>query len=179
MAEINLGRLDYSPDVNPLAEMTEIKVKNRQVRTGGVREMVSTSDGQVHQYSVVLSVEEVDDIHFVKVFADGIKATYDLTKPAHKVFQAVLQVYQSTPMRGGYVDQIYLFWVDGGLGCGQLNMSHRSYRRGLVELLEKGFLSPCKPNLFWVNPNLFFKGNRAIFTKEYRKKMEEKRRSQA
>jgi hypothetical protein len=176
MSEFNLKKLPFSPEINPLADSIVIDIKNRQVRTGGIQEMVSTGDGQVHEHAVVVSVQEIDDVQFVKVFAAGVKATYDLTKPAHKVFQALLQVYQQTPMHGGYVDKVYLFWIDGGLGCGKLEMSERSYRRGLVELLQKGFLFPCKPNLFWVNPNLFFRGNRAIFVKEYRIKIEEKRR---
>jgi len=36
--------------------------------------------------------------------------------------------------------------------------------------LAKGFLAPRSPNLFWVNPSLFFKGDRVMFIKEYRRK---------
>ena len=41
---------------------------------------------------------------------------------------------------------------------------------GLRELLAKGFLAPRSPNLYWVNPALFFKGDRVAFVKEYRRR---------
>jgi len=43
------------------------------------------------------------------------------------------------------------------------------FQTGLNELLAKGFLAPRSPNLFWVNPALFFKGDRVAFVREYRR----------
>ena len=40
---------------------------------------------------------------------------------------------------------------------------------GLKELLAKGFLAPRSPNLFRVNPALFFKGDRVAVVREYRR----------
>jgi hypothetical protein len=48
-------------------------------------------------------------------------------------------------------------------------MSEYTFKRGLRELLAKGFLSPREPNLYWVNAALFFKGDRVAFIKEYRR----------
>jgi hypothetical protein len=47
-------------------------------------------------------------------------------------------------------------------------MSDRTFHNGLKELIEKGFLKPKLPNQFWVNPALFFKGDRVAFMREYR-----------
>ena len=71
--------------------------------------------------------------------------------------------------RGGFVDAIYLAWFDDGLSGQKLDMSEKTFQRGLKELLERGFLSPKAPNLFWVNPALFFRGDRVLFLKEYRR----------
>jgi hypothetical protein len=49
-------------------------------------------------------------------------------------------------------------------------MSERTFNRGLRELMEKQFIAPKTPNLFWVNPALFFKGDRVMFVKEYRRR---------
>ena len=67
------------------------------------------------------------------------------------------------------MDSVYLAWFDGGLSGQKINMTDRTFQTGLKELLAKGFLSPRSPNLFWVNPALFFKGNRVAFVKEYRR----------
>jgi hypothetical protein len=48
-------------------------------------------------------------------------------------------------------------------------MSDRTFHGGLKELLAKGFLAPKAPNQYWVNPALFFKGDRVAFVREYRK----------
>ena len=48
-------------------------------------------------------------------------------------------------------------------------MSKRTFNRGFKELLEKDFLSPKSPDTYWVNPTLFFKGDRVRFIKEYRR----------
>jgi hypothetical protein len=49
-------------------------------------------------------------------------------------------------------------------------MSDRTFHNGLKELIAKGFLKPKLPNQFWVNPALFFKGDRVAFLREYRVK---------
>lgn len=81
----------------------------------------------------------------------------------------VLAIYEATPMRSGYADSIYLAWFDGGLAGRDVGMSDRTFHNGLKELLQKGFLYPKAPNLYWVNPALFFKGDRVAFVKEYRR----------
>lgn len=166
----NLRELCYSPDLNPLMEPREISVKRRRVRTGTRQDLINPLTGEVHGVSALHVVEEKDDAEFVKVFSDGVKATFGLSRTAARVFQVVLDEYQKTPMVGGYVDSVYLAWFDGGLSGQKIGMADKTFQTGLKELLGKGFLSPRSPNLFWVNPSLFFKGDRVMFIKEYRRK---------
>jgi hypothetical protein len=49
-------------------------------------------------------------------------------------------------------------------------MSEKTFQRGLKELLEKRFLWARSPTSFWTNPALFFKGDRVLFIKEYRRR---------
>lgn len=176
----NLRRLEYSPDNNPLVVTSEIELKRRRVRTGLKQDLVDPATGVISGAAMIHTIEEKDDAEFVKVFAQGVKAIYDLSRTAARVFQAVLEVYQSEPMNGGFADSVYLAWFDGGLSGKDIGMSDDTFQRGLKELLAKGFLAPRQPNLFWVNPSLFFKGNRVLFLKEYvrrRKTSEETDRS--
>lgn len=166
----NLRALDFSPAVNPLIEPRTIEVRRRYVRSGRGRELIDPLTGEVSAVATIHTVEERDDEQFVKVFADGVKASFGLTKTAHRVFQAILDEYQNTPMSKGYVDSIYLHFFDGGLSGRDLKMSEKTFQRGLKELLSMGFIAPKNPNLYWVNPTLFFKGDRVAFIKEYRRK---------
>lgn len=166
----NLRELSYSPDTNPLVVPQEITVKRRRVRTGSNRDLVDPLTGEIQGVTAIYTVEEKDDAEFVKVFSDGIKASFGLSKTAHRVFQVVLDQYQGTPMVRGYADSVYLAWFDGGLSGQAIGMTDRTFQTGLKELLAKGFLAARSPNLFWVNPALFFKGDRVAFVKEYHRK---------
>lgn len=166
----NLRRLEYSPDANPLVEGHAISLKRREVRTGLKRDLVDPKSGEIAAAATIHTIETVDDEHFVKVFSAGVKAIYDLSRTAHRVFQVVLDHYQREPMTGGFADSVYLAWFDGGLSGQAIGMSEDTYQRGLKELLAKGFLAPRGPNVFWINPSLFFKGDRVLFLKEYRRR---------
>jgi hypothetical protein len=171
---LNLRKLSYSLNINPLIENHQIKVKQRHVRTGLRRDLTDSLSGEITAIATIHTIEEKDDAEFVKVFASGIAATYELTKTAQKTFHAILSEYQRTPMSGGFADTIYLAWMDGGLSGRDVGVSEKTFQRGLKELLIKGFLAPRSPNAFWVNPSLFFKGDRVLFLREYkRKKLEE------
>jgi hypothetical protein len=166
----NLRELKFSPESNPLLEPTEIEVRRRRVKTGESKSLVNPETGELTHVSAVYTIEDKDDEEFVKVFSDGVKAAFGLSKTASRVFQVVLEHYQNTPMSAGYAEAVYIAWFDGGLSGQNIGMTDRTFHTGLKELLAKGFLAPKAPNLFWVNPSLFFKGNRVTFIKEYRRK---------
>lgn len=159
-----------SPEVNPLIEPNAVPVKRRYVRSGINSELVDTNTGELSAVSMIHTIEEKDDMEFVKVFAAGVAASYDLTKAGQRVFQAVLAEYGNTPMSRGFADAVELFWFGNGLAGRDIGMSEPTFNRGLRELLAKRFLYPRSRTTYWVNPSLFFKGNRVMFIKEYVKK---------
>ena len=168
--KLDLRKLEYSPHENPLLTPTTVEIRRRKVRSGRGQDLVDPSTGEVKAVSTIQTIEERDDQEFVKVFAEGVKAAYGLTRTGARVFQAVLEEYQNTPMTGGFADSVYLCFIDDGLSGRSLGMSEKTFQRGLRELLLNGFLAPRSPNLFWVNPALFFKGDRVRFVKEYVRK---------
>jgi len=155
------------PHHNPLVEPQSVKMKGKEVQAGARRDFVDAETGEYYEAATIKTIEAKDDAQFVKVFSEGIKATYGLTRTAHRVFQVILDEYERTPMRGGYVDALYLAWFDGGLSGRDVGMSERTFQNGLRELLSKGFLYPKMPNVYWVNPALFFRGDRVRFVREY------------
>lgn len=178
VASINLKKLVYHPEFNPLMSPQEIKTKRRYVKTGSVGELVDPNTGEVVQTSNIYTIEDRDDASFVKVFAAGVAAAFDLSRTGYRVFQAVLSVYEQSPMRQGFAENVELSWFNDGL-CGRsIDMSEKTFQRGLKELLAKNFLSPRSPNTFWVNPSLFFRGDRVRFVTEYRRKKKSAENSQ-
>lgn len=159
-----------SPTHNPLIHGTVVTSKERRIAAGMRSELVDPDTGEVQAMSSIHRVKQVDDAEFVKVFSEGVKAMYGLTRSGMRVFQAILNEYQNTKMNGGYVDAIYLSWFDGGLSGRDIGMSESTFHRGLKELLVNKFIAPRGPNLYWVNPALFFKGDRVALIREYRRK---------
>lgn len=160
----------FSPDRNPLIEPTTVSTKKRYVRAGMAKELFDPATGEIGAVSVISRVEERDDAEFVKVFAEGVRAMYGLSKTGMRVFQFILNEYQDARMTGGFADSIYLHWFDGGLNGRTLGISERTFHNGFKELLLNKFLAPRSANLYWVNPALFFKGDRVAFIREYRRK---------
>ena len=160
-----------SPVVNPLVEPQAIQSKRRYVRSGRSEDLINPATGEIHGVATIHLVEERDDAEFVKVFAAGVSASYELSKTAQRVFQVVLDQYQRTPMNRGFADSIDLYWFGDGIEGRDVGLSERTFRRGLIELIEKRFLAPKTPSSYWTNPALFFKGDRVLFIKEYRRRV--------
>ena len=167
----DLRNLEYSPEINPLVAPTDVPIKKKRVRSAlASKTLVDADTGEVTATAVIHQIEDKDTDEFVKVFAAGITAAYELSRAGQRVFQAVLQEYEQTPMTGGFAEAIYLAWFDGGLSGRDIGMSEYTFKRGLRELLDKRLSSPRGPNAFWVNPALFFKGDRVMLVKEYRRR---------
>lgn len=160
--------------INPLIEPQQVQTKRRYVKSGRSEDLINPATGEVSGVAAIYQVEERDDAEFVKVFAAGVAATYELTKAAHRVFQVVLDQYQRTPMSKGFADHVNLFWFENGIDGRDVGMSEKTFQRGIKELLEKRFIYPKDPSSFWTNPALFFKGDRVLFIKEYRRRNKSK-----
>lgn len=146
--------------VNPLIQPRELVLKERTVKVGSARELIDISTGEVTNVNAIYQRKIVDQERFAKIYLDGVAKTFGLSKTAQRVFQIILKVCEKD------TDRIYLNFMsatkhDEGL-------LERTYHRGLLELLEAGFLAYSDlPNMFWINPHLFFNGDRVKFITEY------------
>lgn len=154
-------------DENPLVQVSEIKTKQKTVRAIGTGKMVDTITGEIVAGTAVVVRKKVDEEHFVKVFAEGVKASFDLSPSGFKVFQLVLKAAQTGAFGS---DSIYLYFMDA-VQDPDLPISQQTFHRGLKELLAKCFIAASsRPNIYWINPHLFFKGDRVAFVTEYVKR---------
>lgn len=162
--------MKLSPDINPLVEPEAIAIKRRHVRTGTKKDLLDAVTGEISATSIIHTIENKDDAEFVKVFAAGVAASYDLTKTGQRVFHIVLLEYQKTPMSHGFADSVELYWFNDGLAGHDIGLSAATFNRGMRELIAKLFIYPRSPGSYWVNPSLFFKGNRVLFVQEFVRK---------
>jgi hypothetical protein len=107
-------------------------------------------------------MQEVDTARFVKIYLEGVKSTTRLAKAGMQVFEVVYHQMRENPE----TDKIELnFYLTKKFG---IEMSERTYQRGLRELLDNEFLyrSPSA-DVFFININFMFNGNRINLAKSY------------
>jgi predicted DNA-binding transcriptional regulator len=152
---------------NPFWEPQEVKIGSKLIRIAGGRHI--SEEGESVSHSGIHQVKEVDETQFIKIYTQNIKSFFDIKPTTQKVLMAILNAIQKTPN----ADSIYLNWfeVDDYSKRHELQISERSFYNAMKELLEKGFVAESERiNQYWINPHLFFNGNRMIFIREYRKK---------
>jgi hypothetical protein len=151
-------------DKNPF--MVDVSTKTRRVTNKrGDMMLVNSGTGEIQSnIAGFWESEEVDSTKFVKLFVQGVKALKELTGAGTKVFEVLYLRVQEAIGK----DQIYMAFssVDQAL----TPMSHSTYKRGLSELIEKGFIAATpSQGLYWLNPSFVWNGDRLAFVKEFRK----------
>lgn len=146
--------------------ITTIKTRKKRLTVAQGGTIIDNETGEATAETVIAQVIEVDDGNFVKLFTKDIKNFFDLTPAGLKTFGLVLNVVQT---EGINRDKIFIHNQDEQLK--NFNLSRAVFFRGIDELIKKKFLAKTViPNWYFINPNLFFNGDRAKFIKEYRVK---------
>ena len=114
---------------------------------------------------------EVYTERFVKLYVAQVGVFFSLPQRALRLSEVLL--HEMSRMPGS--DMVYLnksaaekYFKDKGTKSG---MSKVTYHRALMDLLTAGLIAYSdRPGLFFLNPNVFFNGDRVRFVTEYRKK---------
>lgn len=138
---------------NPLVQPHELIIKER----------VDMKTGEVHAVNAIYQRQVVDSERFAKIYLEGVARVFGLSKTAKHVFQIILVLCEKDS------DRIYLSFTRASKLDERLQ--ERTYHRGLLELLKAGFVAYSDlTNMFWINPHLFFNGDRVRFITEYVKR---------
>ena len=157
----------YSSNPSIPAE-TEIR-KNKRAQFGNDTQgmVVDNGTGEIlgQGGAMVYKWEEVDKTRFVKLYLDGIKQAAGLSKAGLAVFEMVYNQVRNNPGK----DEIQLSYLQTKIAG--IDLSDRTYRRGVHELLQREFLyrSPIE-GIFFVNIRFMFNGDRLAFVKGYKLK---------
>lgn len=120
----------------------------------------------------IRKITTVDSDRFVKLFTDQLDRFFDLTPTTLRIVTVLLQTIGK--IRIGDGDQVYL--TEKSIGDALRNHgltapSSASYYRSLEELITKGFIAPSEDTpLYYINPAIFFNGDRMRFVTEIRRK---------
>jgi len=149
----------FLPDVDAVTRTKRVTNKR------GDMMLVNKDSGEISgQFAGFWEAEEVDATKFVKLFVKGVKALKELTNAGTKTFEVLYHRVQENIGK----DQVFMAFaaVDQDL----TPMSHATYKRGMAELLEKGFIAATAvQGWYWLNPSFVWNGDRLAFVKEYRK----------
>jgi hypothetical protein len=170
MARTVKGLTSYKYNsVNPfLAQvMSEFKAKNKMKRVGITTQDVLNADtGELEsQKLVVLGKKEyVDADEFAKIFIKNIGFFYELSKSDLKIFQLLLNKVE-------YNQDIVC--VNMQKMAHDLNLAIQTVYNSMAKLIEREIIARADSNeCFYVNPKVFFKGDRLVLINEYQKKIE-------
>lgn len=128
--------------------------------------LVNNATGEASGDMAVIGIQKVvDKEEFVKFFGAGIEEVFDLTKPAKDLFRSILKAYLDAKNQP---DQLYINF-DVMRDDYAYDKSRPTFNNGINELCVKGFLAPVerRENLYWINPHLFYKGDRIRLVREY------------
>lgn len=149
-----------------------IRNKSEKLDTAGPLALMDTQTGEVQDVAEVRRVRNVDSERFVKLFVGQLHVFFDLKPGTVKLVTALIDELSQTRYMNG--DQIYLnynsvkkYFSKNGAKA----PARTTYLTALAELVEKGFVAPSvDANLFFINPAIFFNGDRVRFVTEIRRK---------
>lgn len=146
---------------------TRVGTRKISNSTGDKMLIVSQETGEIVAPAGFHHVMEVDKTQFVKLYINGVKAFQGLTSGGTLVFEVL---YRAVQEQHGE-DELYVSF--SSVHQEITPMSESTFYRGLRELIAKGFIAQStKTNIYYLNVDYMFNGNRLAFIKEYRLKAE-------
>ncbi|MEI2351398.1 hypothetical protein V7R93_17900 [Klebsiella pneumoniae] len=171
---MNEIEVDLDLGLNPFCFETEIKIETRKKNLTVSRgtELIERKDTSRSYFANIVHTQEVDKEEFIKLYTSQIKAYFDLTKTAYKVFFIFLRIYQDAIGK----DHFYLSCKKAMSLAEKIDhfvLSESIFYRGIKELIEKRIIAKTnEKNWYFINPAIVFNGDRARFVSEIIKKKE-------
>jgi hypothetical protein len=154
-------KYEQNPSLPIAADKTKLGVKRISNKAGN-KCMIISEHGEILAPAGFHEIVEVDKTQFVKLYVNGVKAFQGLSSAGAKLFELVYCIVQEKPS----VDKVYIHFMN--VDQARFPLSERTFHRGITELLSKGFIfESITPNLYFINIDYMFNGNRLAFIKEY------------
>lgn len=152
--------------VNPFLKNLIIRRKNKTYAVGQNKALVDLETGEYEAVVVNYIKYEVEKSDYVKLFIAEMVAFWNLSKKAQKVLMYIFKALKIND------DMIYM---DIRECCEVTKLKRIAIYYGVCELLDKGLIARSnKTNIYYINPSIFFKGDRITFIKELHRKTSQK-----
>ena len=151
-------------EASPFISNLSFPIGKKNAIIGKSDESILNNDtGEIIDNSLYIARKhDVDKDHFVKIFHAHLSAIFDLSKCALKIFSYIASVTQ-------YDDQIIFNLKKCCEYTGYKGVE--SIYKGLAELCNAEIIARTTDyNLYYINPQLFYRGDRMVLVTEYRKK---------
>jgi hypothetical protein len=170
VSEADKARVKH--ETNPFWDLLEMDVHKRKIRLkgdNGPKAIVSLGTGEKEGVAEVYRVQEVDGDRFIKVYTRYLTVFFDMSKNAQKLFEFAL--YEAG--RNKNKDTLFLHPKDADRyhkTMGRSGYSQASFYRAADELCGKEiFARSDVAGKFFINPAVFWNGDRVEFITELRK----------
>ena len=151
---------------NPFISSALVETKTRRItnKKGDMMIVSKETNEVVAPIAGFWQTQEVDSTKFVKLYVNGVRAFRDLTSAGTKLFELLYLEVQKNIGK----DKVYMNF--GVVDQAATPMAWATYKRGVHELITKGFLAATQlQGWYWLNPDYLWNGDRLAFVKEYHK----------
>jgi len=134
--------------------------------------LVDKTTGEVLDESVFINLRKtVDAEAFIKFYGNGLAAVFDLSKRAQEVLRYLLKSYNEEDLSG--TNDLVYFSFNEALRQGYPR-KRQTWRSAMNELMYQEFMVPATKGTdwFWINPTLFYRGDRLTIINQFIKKPE-------
>ena len=157
---------------NPFFEELQATLTTRKKRTlvKGGKAIVDDETGEYEHTAEIVAVKEVDSESFVKIFTKEVGATFGFTGKAQEIFMCIVKQLQDYGMGKDTIFLNELMIKKYYEQQGWKTPATATIRRALTQLIDARVIArnALDVNLYFINPNIMFNGDRVRFVKEYR-----------
>lgn len=151
---------------NPFAEemVDGLKIKRKQIFAGkGEHLLISQHTGEIEGQTAFLKTKQVDPEKFVKIYLDSLENFFELSTNSIKVLSYIFTVTKPN------TDIIFFDTKKAMEYTGY--RSKNTINKALLQLIENKFIARATAaSVYFINPIIFFNGDRILFANQYIKK---------
>ena len=146
-------------------------IRQKKIMIKGGKAIVDRETGEEESSAEITQIKWVDGEQFVKLFTQNLKIFFDLKPTTFKILQVLLSQLQSVINSDIILLNITVV-EDYFIQTKIKKISKASFHNCIKELIDKHFIaqSHLGAGMYFINPHLFFNGDRVKFTTEIRKR---------
>ncbi len=146
-------------------------VRQKKIMIKGGKAIVDRETGEEESSAEITQIKWVDGEQFIKLFTQNLKIFFDLKPTTFKILQVLLSQLQSVINSDIILLNITVV-EDYFIQTKIKKISKASFHNCIKELIDKHFIaqSHLGAGMYFINPHLFFNGDRVKFTTEIRKR---------